>query len=1215
MNRLFILSWAVLLFFGCNHGQEGKNNRQGKNKDTLSPVTTTLLAGLHDSLQPRVVALDTMPAPLKVNVPQKDGGSYTKRNRKGREQSTDLLAPKKVSLPVLQDEAGKPVTGTSGKPFLMGDGGLSDFTYFNTDHGLALDGITCAAMDKHGNLWFGTEGGGVSRYDGQTFTNFTTAHGLPNNVLRCITEDRKGNLWFGFYGSPPCRYDGNTFTELHAGEGMALKDVWSILEDKAGNLWFGTYGAGVFQYDGKTFKQYTTEQGLSHNIVLCMLEDQSGNLWFGGRGGHVDLYRPSRQGKPATFTNYGTSQGLTGQMVLCLQEDKNGHIWAGTDGGGVSKITVNRGQAAAAMSITNYNMAHGLAHMTVKDILEDRNGNLWFATDGGGVSRLEPETGSETATFTSFNSRQGLSNDHVWTLTEDRSGNIWMGTYGSGLCRYNGRAVSHFNTTHGLLNYVIRTIMQDKQGHYWFGGEGISRYDGQSMLTYTENQGLGHNTVWSSMQDRTGKLWFGTDRGGVSCFDPEANGRTGRFTTFTPMQGFASYLVYYIFEDSKGDIWFGTGGKGLCRYSAGKTGAENAGRKPTFTTYTKKQGLSGNTVWTILEDQTGGIWTGTYGGGISRFDGKTFCNLNVKHGLASDYVYSSAMDASGNIWFGTEGGLSLILAEDVKKIAGDVNAGKKPLNISSRFIRKFGMNEGLPNNVVTQVLALPDGKMAVGTNLGITVFRLSDDKEKLSDVAVFNTATGYPVKDVNAGQNGMYLDRQGVIWAGTGSEKTALVRFDYKALMKNAAAPALVIRKLKVSSEDISWHQLAAENADQIMPAQTVDEVGLFGRELTTKQRDSMRTRFGNIRFSGVQPFYALPLNLVLPYEHNHVSFDFTAIETGKPFLVRYQYMLEGYDKDWSPATGQNRASFGNIREGTYTFKVRAKTGNSGWTAPVTFVFSVLPPWYRTWWAYGIYIVLFLAGLRAFSKWRERRLKAENEKLEMTVRERTAELVEKNIIVEREKKRSEDLLLNILPEEVAEELKAKGSADAKLIDEVTVLFTDFKGFTQLSEKLSPKELVQEINECFSAFDYIMQKYGVEKIKTIGDAYMAAGGLPTSNDTHANDVIRAALEIQQYMLDHKTQRQAAGSLFFEIRIGVHTGPVVAGIVGVKKFAYDIWGDTVNTASRMESSGEIGKVNISGTTYELIKDEFHCTYRGKIQAKNKGEIDMYFVEGVV
>ena len=324
--------------------------------------------------------------------------------------------------------------------------------------------------------------------------------------------------------------------------------------------------------------------------------------------------------------------------------------------------------------------------------------------------------------------------------------------------------------------------------------------------------------------------------------------------------------------------------------------------------------------------------------------------------------------------------------------------------------------------------------------------------------------------------------------------------------------------------------------------------------------------------------------------------------------------MLEGYDKEWSPVTNKSNANFGNIIEGTYAFKLKAQGANGVWSEPIVYTFKVLPPWYRTFWAYTMYVLLFLFALRVFVKWRERRLRMEKEKLEFTVEIRTAELVAEKKEVEKQKKRSEDLLLNILPEEVAEELKAKGSADAKQFDEVTVMFTDFKGFTQISEKLTPSELVAEIHTCFKAFDNIITKYNIEKIKTIGDAYMCAGGLPVTNKTNAFDVVNAAIEIKQFMQEHLKQRQKENKEPFEIRIGVHSGPVVAGIVGVKKFAYDIWGDTVNIAARMESSGEPGKVNISGSTHELVKDKFNCIYRGKIQAKNKGEIDMYFVENV-
>ena len=216
--------------------------------------------------------------------------------------------------------------------------------------------------------------------------------------------------------------------------------------------------------------------------------------------------------------------------------------------------------------------------------------------------------------------------------------------------------------------------------------------------------------------------------------------------------------------------------------------------------------------------------------------------------------------------------------------------------------------------------------------------------------------------------------------------------------------------------------------------------------------------------------------------------------------------------------------------------------------------------------------------------------------------------------IKNEKKRSDELLLNILPEETAEELKATGTAKTKSFDSVSVLFTDFKNFTQASEILTPEELVAEINLCYSEFDRIITRFGIEKIKTIGDAYMCAGGLPATNSTHPFDVVAAGLEMVNFIERNKIERQEKGQPFFELRLGIHTGPVVAGIVGLKKFAYDIWGDTVNTASRMESSGHVGKVNISGTTYEIVKDKFTCIHRGKIEAKNKGQIDMYFVEGL-
>jgi class 3 adenylate cyclase len=217
-----------------------------------------------------------------------------------------------------------------------------------------------------------------------------------------------------------------------------------------------------------------------------------------------------------------------------------------------------------------------------------------------------------------------------------------------------------------------------------------------------------------------------------------------------------------------------------------------------------------------------------------------------------------------------------------------------------------------------------------------------------------------------------------------------------------------------------------------------------------------------------------------------------------------------------------------------------------------------------------------------------------------------------NKLLDTQKAQIEGLLLNILPAEVSKELQLKGKATPRFYESVSVLFTDFKGFTKIADSLSPQEVVAELSECFVAFDEIIERNGLEKIKTIGDAYMCAGGIPVSNNTHPVNIVKAGLEIVKFMKLKNEKRAMNGLEMWELRAGVHTGPVVAGVVGKKKYAYDIWGTTVNIASRMESNGEPGQINISMATYELVKHEFECHYRGKIYAKNVGDIDMYFVK---
>jgi len=232
--------------------------------------------------------------------------------------------------------------------------------------------------------------------------------------------------------------------------------------------------------------------------------------------------------------------------------------------------------------------------------------------------------------------------------------------------------------------------------------------------------------------------------------------------------------------------------------------------------------------------------------------------------------------------------------------------------------------------------------------------------------------------------------------------------------------------------------------------------------------------------------------------------------------------------------------------------------------------------------------------------------------LESAYQRSLGELNKRNKQIENEKKRSDDLLLNILPKEVADELKETGTYEPRQFDNVSVVFADIINFTKISQHLGPKRLVEELNFIFSEFDKIMKKHGLEKIKTIGDAYLAVSGLPDEVPDHAIRAIKASIDLQKFMNKFLSSKSSEKTPFFEMRLGINSGPVVGGIVGKNKFAYDIWGDTVNKAARLEQHSSAGRINISGRTYDLVKNEFNCTYRGQIETKNNDLIDMYYVE---
>lgn len=343
--------------------------------------------------------------------------------------------------------------------------------------------------------------------------------------------------------------------------------------------------------------------------------------------------------------------------------------------------------------------------------------------------------------------------------------------------------------------------------------------------------------------------------------------------------------------------------------------------------------------------------------------------------------------------------------------------------------------------------------------------------------------------------------------------------------------------------------------------------------------------------------------DITLNYRNHNIVFELQPADS-----IYYQFFLEGFDKEWTSWKYMSYKEYTNIPAGRYRFKIRyIISGSTG--GEITLVsLRILPLWYFSRLAVIIYLLVISIIIWTLYDLLNLRFARRLYMLEQIINKRTEDL-----IIEKEK--TEALLANVLPKNTASEIMEKGKATKIKYNFVTVLFSDIQGFTKIAEETNPEILIDELDKFFFYFDSVVEKYGIEKIKTIGDAYMCAGGIPEKNRTNPVEIILAALEMKAYMNKLKETSELEGMKYWDIRIGIHTGTVVAGVVGQKKLSYDIWGDTVNIASRMESSGEAGKINISGTTYEFVKEFFTCEYRGKMPVKYKGELEMYFVNQIV
>lgn len=832
---------------------------------------------------------------------------------------------------------------------------------FNTEHGVALSSILSGFKDKDGNIWFGTFGNGVSKYNGNAFTTYNSSHGLIHNLIEGITEDSQGNIWFSTYGGVS-RYNGVIFENFTIVNGLPANHINKIVEDKRGNIWITSIG-GLSRYkpneieaDSNQFINYDEKSGFTGKYAGYIFEDSNGNIWISGRKG-VFKYKPDidlQGGVP--ISDYSELIGLEDETVSCIAEDRDGFIWFGTSKG-VIRFDPKHEKTNEASCVT-YTISDGLISNSISSILVDRAGNIWLGSEEG-VS----EFNKKESRFINYTTQQGLASNNIVCMIEDNAGSLWFGTKGNGLSRFDGKSTIEYTSRQGLPGKAVFSLAEDKKGNIWIGAEngGLTKFTKNQhdlkkgdFINYSAVNGLKAGNIMNILADKSGKLWFGSGYG-LSKYDGNS------VTSWSVAQGMITNSVISLNEDNKGNIWFGTYEGGLSRFDG-----------ESFANYTTQQGLVHNTIWNIHEDNYGAIWLATRGG-LSRFDGEKFINFTKEQGLPDNKLSIVTQDKIGNLLIGSwGGGVSIIRKKWLDLLShGDVS------QIEQTIFENFNTSHGLPNDVVYGILEDDEGNIIIGTSKGLTILKggLSAESEKIAKEGVenFNEQTGYPIKDVSNNYS-MLIDRHGFVWAGTGDK---LVRFDYKEVRRNSQAPKVVIQSIGINHENISWHSLLraqgstnknAESHNSI-EAYIKDELTVFGKRLSNSERDTLIRKTRKIRFDEIKPFNAIPENLVLPYTHNSISFHFVGIETAKPFLVQYQFMLEGSDKHWNALTNKTMAEYSNLSQGSYKFKLRSKSPDGIWSETISYGFKVQPPWWYTWWAIGLYVILtflLLFGIRRY---------------------------------------------------------------------------------------------------------------------------------------------------------------------------------------------------------------------------------------------------------
>ena len=959
-------------------------------------------------------------------------------------------------------------------------------------------------------------------------------------------------------------------TQWTRDQGLPSDNITSVIQDDQGYMWIGTY-EGLVRFNGVDFKLISpnTTPGFPLRSARILALTPWG-LAVGSNGDGLVILHGDQ------WTTYAGDQGLGNLNIRALAWDtQQDRLFVGTTNG---VYILQNGKIVPAKIFGRENSG------TVEALYTDPQGGVWVSFDIPGD------------TFIFRGSEPGVRLGAPWVYTSvvraflrDKQGAFYAGTRDQGIFLSQGGGWSSLAENKIIPELKINELLEDDTGALWVGTDsGLFKFYDQILESYSEKDGLGSGLVDTLWEDKESNIWMGSSRGGLTKLS------RSKFLFFTPKQGIPDPVVNcflllveqnliligsdkgigaldftgktlehplvtatknerirHLFRDSQGRIWIGTyGDRGVLLWDGVK-----------IKSFGKASGLSGVRIRQIFEDHQGGIWVATTSG-LNRLQGDKWKIFDQKSGLENHYILGMTQDAQGLLWLGTDGG------------------GLYSLDPKSEVLTHYGLNEGLRGLVVFKIITLPQGKLLAATNGGLGVYQGGQWTHFRQGLPFDSYFQIIPSK------GGYWLTAtQGLVWI---SDSWFQNPQDYKLFSRADG--------LFADISPASWGQSDSQGR---LWLPTLGGAAFFDASDNLTNEVVPPLVLEEVRSDGVLQDRKLPL--VLKAGTQRLTINYAGLSYQYPSQVRYKTKLEGFDLDWSTPTASRSLSYTNLPPGSYVFKLLAANNDGLWTPqPLELSFRQEAPFYLNWWFILLEILVVIIGVfTTIRLWSWRSLVYRKE-LEAQVVSRTQEL-------HKEKEKSELLLLSILPPSIAQRLKTGERVIADSIQDATILFSDIIEFTPLASTMPASQLVELLNGIFSEFDTLCDNLGVEKIKTTGDAYMAACGVPQPVADHGLRVCRLARgmidTLQSYNLKHGTD--------LHMRIGIHSGPVTAGVIGRNKFIYDLWGDTVNVASRLEHSAPKDNIQISGQVEKSVREFFHAAGPMETQLKGKGEVITWYL----